>query len=81
MCCGKVKTVANKAANIARSYLYLANGTNEELSQERVKICSNCPRLVGGLVCSLCGCEVHAKTRLPAETCPDKEPRWRAVAI
>lgn len=81
MCCtGMAKTV-DKAKRIATGYLYLAGGVNEELSKERMKFCNNCPRLVGGLVCSICGCECHAKTRLPEESCPDKEPKWGAVAI
>jgi hypothetical protein len=80
MCCeGIVKTVKN-GQRIATGFAYLAAGVNEELSQKRVKICYNCPRLVGGLVCNLCGCEVHAKTRLPVERCPEKIPRWLAVS-
>jgi hypothetical protein len=65
--------------NIARGYAYLATGQNEELSQKRMRICSNCPHLRGGLVCGECGCEMHAKTRLPEEQCADeKNRRWLA---
>jgi len=76
------KKKKNKVMQIATGYAYLALGINQDLSKQRVKICSNCPRLSGGIICSLCGCEIHAKTRLPAEECPETKPgpRWRAVA-
>jgi hypothetical protein len=78
MCCPKEeqKTIYNQAAQVARGWYYLAAGVNDELSAARMKFCYNCPHLVGGLVCNLCGCEAHAKTRLPEQQCPDKPPRW-----
>ena len=81
MCCSRVKKTVDKAVKIATGYAYLAAGVNEELSEQRMKICNNCPNLRGGLVCVICGCEMHAKTRLPLEECPDKKnQRWLAVA-
>jgi len=75
MCCKGIKKTAKKAKQIAIGYAYLAAGVNEELSARRVRICRNCPNLMGGMVCAICGCEVHAKTRLPEEECPDKKNR------
>jgi hypothetical protein len=72
MCCGAGKVV-KAGAKIATGFAYLAAGVNTDLSKERLKKCNNCPRLVGGLICSECGCEVHAKTRLPEEQCPLKK--------
>lgn len=70
MCCnGIVQTVKN-GQRIAKGFAYLAGGINEELSEKRVKICHNCPRLSGGIVCQICGCAVDAKTRIPEESCP-----------
>lgn len=80
MCCTGVKKTAKNLKNIATGYAYLAAGTNSELSQKRMKICNNCPHFVGGLICRICGCEMHAKTRLPQEQCSDtKNRRWSAA--
>lgn len=75
LCCpGKKKSKAKKlalaAAKLVKGIGYLAAGINEDLAKQRMKICNNCPKLTGGLVCSECGCEVHAKTRLVEEKCP-----------
>lgn len=79
-CCTRVKKTVKNVANIARGYAYLAGGINEELMQERIKICNNCTNFVGGLVCQLCGCDMTAKARLPDVECPDKvNKRWSAV--
>lgn len=66
-CCPKV-------AKIATGYMYLAAGTNQALSEERMKVCRNCTHLQMGMICAMCGCTVQAKTRLPEEQCPLK--RW-----
>ena len=71
MCCGGMK----KAKKIATGYAYLMFGVNEKLSKKRMRICRNCPNLKGG-DCVICGCDMAAKTRLPAEICPDKKPKW-----
>jgi glycosyltransferase involved in cell wall biosynthesis len=47
----------------------------EELRDSRLAICSTCPRMQGG-ACSLCGCTLQIKVRLPLESCPDNPPRW-----
>ncbi len=79
MCCNSLKRTAKVVANIARAHAYLIAGTNEELSHRRMKICSNCPHLRGGIVCNFCGCDMPAKTRLPEEQCSDENNRrWLA---
>lgn len=66
--------------------------------RRRVESCEKCPHskppsevflhrvahLTGtSLVCSLCGCDVRRKARLPTEVCPDgafgKHGRWGAI--
>ena len=49
-----------------------------ERISEREEICSRCEwREVGGInnvgVCGQCGCNIWAKIRLPAESCPNKK--------
>lgn len=73
-CCRGIGRAVKNGAKIATGFAYLAGGINEELSKKRMRICSNCPKLFGGEVCSVCGCSVAAKTRLPEEECPLK--RW-----
>ncbi len=82
MCCTGLKKTVKTAANIARGFAYLATGENEELSQKRMKICSNCPHFRGGESCAFCGCLMEAKTRIPEEQCADeKNRRWTAEII
>lgn len=78
MCCPVVNNAVDKIVKIATGYAYLAAGINEDLSAQRMKICSNCAYLRGGIACSECGCAVDAKTRLPLESCP--KDKWLAVA-
>jgi hypothetical protein len=79
MCCSSLKKTAKVMKDIAVSHAYLVAGTNEELSQRRMKICANCPHLRGGIVCSKCGCDMPAKTRLPESQCEDENNRrWLA---
>jgi hypothetical protein len=74
MCCPGISQTVKNGQRIAKGFAYLAGGINQELSDKRIKICNNCPRLRGGISCSICGCIVEAKTRLPEESCP--EQRW-----
>jgi hypothetical protein len=77
MCCDKIARTVKNGQRIATGFAYLAGGVNEELHDSRVKICHNCPKLVGGLVCQVCGCAVDAKTRLTDESCPIG--KWKAI--
>lgn len=61
----------------------------EEIANERGAICNVCShnsvnkkdqKFVNPLPhCTLCGCNLHMKTRSLAQVCPDKPPRWEAV--
>lgn len=42
--------------------------------QWRLEKCRDCPHLVFGLNCNLCGCFVSDKTNYKGEQCPDG--RW-----
>jgi hypothetical protein len=80
MCCGGVKKTIKTVGKITTGYAYLMFGVNEELSKQRMKICRNCPKFKNPS-CTLCGCEMAAKTRLPQESCSDtKNPRWLRTA-
>lgn len=70
-CCPSKKTIGKVITGTA----YLMFGINEELSKRRMKICRNCVHLKSGS-CEICGCDMAKKTRLPAEICPHKTPKW-----
>jgi hypothetical protein len=56
-------------------------GANQELFDERHKVCAECPNLksqVGyGEYCGLCGCQLEAKLRVKREICPIE--KWLPV--
>ena len=65
----------------------------EKIANERAEICDVCEhnsvnkkkndpnfRTVNPLVhCTLCGCNLHMKTRSLSQVCPDTPPRWTNV--
>lgn len=77
MCCNGVKKTVKTVGKIATGYAYLMFGVNEELSKKRLRICRNCPKFKNP-ACTICGCEMAAKTRLPQESCPIN--KWQRVA-
>ncbi|MBE5922286.1 MAG: hypothetical protein E7269_05990 [Lachnospiraceae bacterium] len=45
--------------------------------ENRLKICSRCNHLIGGLTCAYCGCFVLARAKKKAQKCPDpKGAQW-----
>lgn len=44
------------------------------LSQARIEICNRCPALGKHRRCTICGCFVDAKAKLPEQQCP--ENKW-----
>lgn len=63
---------------ILKGHLNEFLGVNEELYEQRIKICKKCPQIkentpIGDL-CGVCGCRLKAKLTLPYEQCP--ENRW-----
>ena len=65
----KNKSFATKVKAIVTGHMYMVFGINEELGKKRQKVCKPCQHKEGG-VCKICGCNIKAKTLLPAETCP-----------
>ena len=69
------------------------NNEIEKIAKERSEICSRCPydsinkkkddptfKTVNPFEhCTLCGCNIHMKTRSLAQVCPDNPPRWDKV--
>lgn len=68
-CCSRGK-------RIVTGFAYAVSGYNEQLSQQRLKVCRNCTEMRNGLSCNLCGCILEAKTRVPEEYCP--AGKWKA---
>ena len=76
----KAKSLATKVKAIATGHMYMVFGINEELGKiiqkhfqmriySKISDCKPCQHKEGG-VCKICGCNIKAKTLLPAETCP-----------
>ena len=40
-------------------------------ASHRLRICKRCPYLTRDARCTLCGCFVRAKTKVPTEKCPN----------
>lgn len=50
----------------------------QELYEERLMICRDCPQLMNGM-CRICGCFVELRAALKVRKCPALPPKWRAV--
>ena len=70
---------------IARAWVMLLKHEGDQLVRERINECRSCDKVIisdfviaragrveeaKGLVCSVCGCPLVAKLRLPDERCP-----------
>ena len=49
--------------------------TPEDVYQERLDICRECPELMNG-TCRLCGCYVETRTAKKSQQCPMVPARW-----
>ena len=58
-----------KIYRIFLGWWYFLSNKNNALARERLKICVDCDKMSKG-VCTLCGCVLQAKARLPEESCP-----------
>lgn len=50
-----------------------ATFSSQKCQEERLEICSTCPKVIAGLnglACGVCGCHLHNKVRPTASTCP-----------
>ncbi len=62
---------------------------NRQTAEKRLAICRKCPKLVpetkifGVAIdrpwCSICLCDMKAKTRLAGRRCPANPPKWDKV--
>lgn len=48
---------------------------SQELYEERLTICRDCPNIIDGM-CRLCGCFVELRAVLKVRKCPDIQRRW-----
>jgi hypothetical protein len=42
----------------------------DSIYRDRLQMCSECPKLLGGNTCSLCGCIVRITAKLKEKSCP-----------
>lgn len=42
----------------------------QEIADERLKICKNCPQLSTASICKICNCIMPIKTKLAYAACP-----------
>jgi hypothetical protein len=48
--------------------------------EERINICKSCPNFIGLTTqCSLCGCPMKSKAKLPDSKCPIQ--KWDSVSV
>lgn len=66
---------------IIRAWWYFVAGKNRDLMRSRLAVCESCP-FRKWIVCSDCGCELHAKGSDPDEKCPqNKWPNESGIKI
>ena len=62
-----------KVINIIKGWYYKAFDKHHDLYKQRIEICNRCEKKVtltkNFTVCSVCGCELSAKTRVLSEKC------------
>ena len=49
-----------------------------DFAKQRLDICNSCPYMFDN-ICSLCGCELEAKTKNPGESCPHTPKMWGSI--
>ena len=78
-CCGRGKKITNKGKNIIKGFTALATGKKYEFTDSRIKICRNCKDnywIGKTLWCSICKCNIPAKSRVESEGCPKN--KWES---
>lgn len=71
-----------KLGNIIVGWFRRLFNIDSELSKKRVEICRSCPKkvtILGDDFCSLCYCQIVAKSRVEDETCYDG--KWDNIKI
>jgi Family of unknown function (DUF6171) len=58
-----------KFLTICKGWFIFLFKKRSAMAKERLKICFECPKRFG-IVCSMCGCELHAKSEIEEEECP-----------
>jgi len=43
---------------------------SDDVYSARLRMCRDCPRLIGGHTCSLCGCFVRVRAKFKEKGCP-----------
>ncbi|WP_416147378.1 DUF6171 family protein [Salipaludibacillus sp. HK11] len=70
--CGKDVNV-----NAAEMYSIEESDISEELYQQRLSTCMECPSLLYGTTCQHSGCIVHYRAMIQEKSCPHpKEAKW-----
>ena len=72
-CCGKAKSVIEKAGNIVTGYTNYVRGVKYEFTDSRIRICQKCAKnywIKKTLWCSICMCFIPGKARVEGEECP-----------
>jgi hypothetical protein len=76
-CCGRAVAGAAGLVRAAVAYATGIGSIPDPQLRERLAACQAClHRSRRRWFCSLCGCLIVAKARLPDQTCPAAPPRW-----
>lgn len=77
----KFRKALNYATTKAKHFINFEKEVSEEVRNERLKLCSECPNFNIDGICNLCGCPIEEKIKLEVSQCPDNPPRWKRTSL
>jgi len=81
-CREEYRVTEEQIQRVLASGMFNADNTAPpQIYEERLRQCYECPRLLDGNTCSLCGCVVRITAKLKDKSCPlSGIPRWQKYA-
>lgn len=67
---------AEDAIEMAMNQKPSSDDVSEKIYKKRLKICSTCKSLLGGMTCSHCGCFVAFRAKHKTSVCPEIPQKW-----
>ncbi len=71
------RSIEDTVALIRSTGLTRDQSVSDELYEKRLSACKGCPFLLGGILCSMCGCYIAVRALYSDNECPSpEEDRW-----